>query len=278
MVKQRNEIDEKYQWDLSTIFATDQAWEEEATALAAAIKDAAHFAGSLLSSPANLLETTEVYLDLSRRLEKVYVYAHMKNDQDTRVAKYQEFQSKAMSLYSLLGETFAFYEPEFMEITEEQYANFLKEVPALEAYAHYFDKLLKTKEHVLSQKEEELLAGAGEIFAAAGETFEILDNADIVFPMVKDDQGQEVQLTHGNYISLVESKDRQVRKEAYQALYGVYEQYQHTYAKTLQTNVKVHNYNAKVRKFSSAREAALSANFIPESADRSDCNWCFKCT
>ena len=265
MVKQRNEIDEKYQWDLSTIFATDQAWEEEATALAAAIKDAAHFAGSLLSSPANLLETTEVYLDLSRRLEKVYVYAHMKNDQDTRVAKYQEFQSKAMSLYSLLGETFAFYEPEFMEITEEQYANFLKEVPDLEAYAHYFDKLLKTKEHVLSQKEEELLAGAGEIFAAAGETFEILDNADIVFPMVKDDQGQEVQLTHGNYISLVESKDRQVRKEAYQALYGVYEQYQHTYAKTLQTNVKVHNYNAKVRKFSSAREAALSANFIPES-------------
>ena len=265
MVKQRNEIDEKYQWDLSTIFATDQAWEEEATALAAAIKDAAHFAGSLLSSPANLLETTEVYLDLSRRLEKVYVYAHMKNDQDTRVAKYQEFQSKAMSLYSLLGETFAFYEPEFMEITEEQYANFLKEVPALEAYAHYFDKLLKTKEHVLSQKEEELLAGAGEIFAAAGETFEILDNADIVFPMVKDDQGQEVQLTHGNYISLVESKDRQVRKEAYQSLYGVYEQYQHTYAKTLQTNVKVHNYNAKVRKFSSAREAALSANFIPES-------------
>ena len=265
MVKQRNEIDEKYQWDLSTIFATDQAWEEEATALAAAIKDAAHFAGSLLSSPANLLETTEVYLDLSRRLEKVYVYAHMKNDQDTRVAKYQEFQSKAMSLYSLLGETFAFYEPEFMEITEEQYANFLKEVPALEAYAHYFDKLLKTKEHVLSQKEEELLAGAGEIFAAAGETFEILDNADIVFPMVKDDQGREVQLSHGNYISLVESKDRQVRKEAYQALYGVYEQYQHTYAKTLQTNVKVHNYNAKVRKFSSAREAALSANFIPES-------------
>lgn len=265
MVKQRNEIDEKYQWDLSTIFATDQAWEEEATVLAAAIKDAAHFAGSLLSSPANLLETTEVYLDLSRRLEKVYVYAHMKNDQDTRVAKYQEFQSKAMSLYSLLGETFAFYEPEFMEITEEQYANFLKEVPALEAYAHYFDKLLKIKEHVLSQKEEELLAGAGEIFAAAGETFEILDNADIVFPMVKDDQGQEVQLTHGNYISLVESKDRKVRKEAYQALYGVYEQYQHTYAKTLQTNVKVHNYNAKVRKFSSAREAALSANFIPES-------------
>ena len=115
------------------------------------------------------------------------------------------------------------------------------------------------------QKEEELLAGAGEIFAAGGETFEILDNADIVFPTVHDDKGEEVQLTHGNYISLVESKDRAVRKEAYEGLYKVYEQYQHTYAKTLQTNVKVHNFNAKVRKFSSAREAALSENFVPES-------------
>ena len=265
MVKQRNEIDEKYQWDLSTIFATDQAWEEEAASLAADIKAASHYAGHLLDSAQTLLDTTNAYLELSRRLEKVYVYAHMKNDQDTRVAKYQEYQSKGMSLYSLLGETFAFYEPEFMAITDEQYKAFVSEVPALEQYGHYFDRLLEKKEHVLSQKEEELLAGAGEIFAAGGETFEILDNADIVFPTVHDDKGEEVQLTHGNYISLVESKDRAVRKEAYEGLYKVYEQYQHTYAKTLQTNVKVHNFNAKVRKFSSAREAALSENFVPES-------------
>ena len=265
MVKQRNEIDEKYQWDLSTIFATDQAWEEEAASLATDIKAASHYAGHLLDSAQTLLDTTNAYLELSRRLEKVYVYAHMKNDQDTRVAKYQEYQSKGMSLYSLLGETFAFYEPEFMAITDEQYKTFVSEVPALEQYGHYFDRLLEKKEHVLSQKEEELLAGAGEIFAAGGETFEILDNADIVFPTVHDDKGEEVQLTHGNYISLVESKDRSVRKEAYEGLYKVYEQYQHTYAKTLQTNVKVHNFNAKVRKFSSAREAALSENFVPES-------------
>ncbi|WP_368403697.1 oligoendopeptidase F [Streptococcus parasanguinis] len=265
MVKQRNEIDEKYQWDLSTIFATDQAWEEEAASLASDIKATSHYAGHLLDSAQTLLETTNAYLELSRRLEKVYVYAHMKNDQDTRVAKYQEYQSKGMSLYSLFGETFAFYEPEFMAITDEQYKAFVSEVPALEQYGHYFDRLLEKKEHVLSQKEEELLAGAGEIFAAGGETFEILDNADIVFPTVHDDKGEEVQLTHGNYISLVESKDRAVRKEAYEGLYKVYEQYQHTYAKTLQTNVKVHNFNAKVRKFSSAREAALSDNFVPES-------------
>ncbi|MBZ2023526.1 oligoendopeptidase F [Streptococcus sanguinis] len=265
MAKQRNEIEEKYTWDLSTIFPTDEAFEAELAQVSEEVKKAAGLAGHLLDSADSLLTTTEIQLDLMRRIEKLYSYAHMKNDQDTRVAKYQEYQAKGMTLYSDFGQSFAFYEPEFMAITEEQYQAFLAEQPALQQYQHYFDKLLKKKAHILTQREEELLAGAGEIFGAAGETFSVLDNADIVFPMVHDDDGNEVQLSHGNYITLVESKNREVRKEAYEALYSVYEQYQHTYAKTLQTNVKVHNYNAKVRKFSSAREAALSADFIPES-------------
>lgn len=265
MAKQRNEIEEKYTWDLSTIFPTDEAFEAELAQVSEEVKKAAGLAGHLLDSADSLLTTTEIQLDLMRRIEKLYSYAHMKNDQDTRVAKYQEYQAKGMTLYSDFGQSFAFYEPEFMAITEEQYQAFLAEQPALQQYQHYFDKLLKKKAHILTQREEELLAGAGEIFGAAGETFAILDNADIVFPMVHDEDGNEVQLSHGNYITLVESKNREVRKEAYEALYSVYEQYQHTYAKTLQTNVKVHNYNAKVRKFSSAREAALSADFIPES-------------
>ena len=265
MAKQRNEIEEKYTWDLSTIFPTDEAFETELAQVSEELKNASNLAGHLLDSADSLLTTTEVQLDLMRRIEKLYSYAHMKNDQDTRVAKYQEYQAKGMTIYSEFGQIFAFYEPEFMEITEDQYQAFLAEKPALQAYQHYFDKLLQKKAHILTQREEELLAGAGEIFGAAGETFAILDNADIVFPMVHNENGEEVQLTHGNYISLVESKNREVRKEAYEALYSVYEQYQHTYAKTLQTNVKVQNYNAKVRKFSSAREAALSADFIPES-------------
>ena len=265
MAKQRNEIEEKYTWDLSTIFPTDEAFEAELAQVSEEVKKAASLAGHLLDSADSLLTTTEVQLDLIRRIEKLYSYAHMKNDQDTRVAKYQEYQAKGMTLYSDFGQSFAFYEPEFMAITEEQYQAFLAEQPGLQLYQHYFDKLLKKKAHILTQREEELLAGAGEIFGAAGETFAILDNADIVFPMVHDEDGNEVQLSHGNYITLVESKNREVRKEAYEALYSVYEQYQHTYAKTLQTNVKVHNYNAKVRKFSSAREASLSADFIPES-------------
>ena len=265
MVLQRNEINEKDTWDLSTIFETDQKWEEELALLTEDTKEAASLEGHLLDSAESLLNITERYLDLSRRLEKLYVYAHMKNDQDTRVAKYQEYYAKAMTLYSQLDQVFSFYEPEFMSITEEQYKNFLAEEPKLQPYKHFFDKLLQNKEHVLSQREEELLAGAGEIFGAASETFAILDNADIVFPFVKDEDGNEVQLSHGVYMRLVESKNRDVRRGAYEALYSTYEQYQHTYAKTLQTNVKVQNYRAKVRNYKSAREAALAANFVPES-------------
>ena len=265
MVLQRNEIDEKDTWDLSTIFETDQKWEEELALLTENTKQAASLEGHLLDSAESLLDITERYLELSRRLEKLYVYAHMKNDQDTRVAKYQEYYAKAMALYSQLDQVFSFYEPEFMAITEEQYQNFLAEEPKLQPYKHFFDKLLQNKDHVLSQREEELLAGAGEIFGAASETFAILDNADIVFPFVKDEDGNEVQLSHGVYMRLVESKNREVRRGAYEALYSTYEQYQHTYAKTLQTNVKVQNYRAKVRNYKSAREAALAANFVPES-------------
>ncbi|MCY7187726.1 oligoendopeptidase F [Streptococcus gallolyticus] len=265
MSDNRSHIDEKYQWDLSTVFATDDAWEAELASLDSDLENAKAYKGRLTASSNDLLAITESYLALSRRLEKLYVYASMKNDQDTTVAKYQEYQAKATAIYAKFSEIFAFYEPELMQLSKEAFEDFVAETPALSAYAHFFEQLFKRQPHVLSQAEEELLAGAQEIFGAAGETFGLLDNADIIFPIVLDDEGKEIQLTHGNFISLLESKNRDVRKEAYQALYATYEQFQHTYAKTLQTNVKVHNYEARVHHFKSAREAALSANFIPES-------------
>lgn len=264
MSDNRSHIDEKYQWDLSTVFATDNAWEAELASLDSDLENAKAYKGRLTASSNDLLAITESYLALSRRLEKLYVYASMKNDQDTTVAKYQEYQAKATTIYAKFSEIFAFYEPELMQLSKEAFEDFVAETPALSAYAHFFEQVFKRQPHVLSQAEEELLAGVQEIFGAAGETFGLLDNADIIFPIVLDDEGKEIQLTHGNFISLLESKNRDVRKEAYQALYATYEQFQHTYAKTLQTNVQVHNYEARVHHFKSAREAALSANFIPE--------------
>ncbi|CAW99888.1 putative oligopeptidase [Streptococcus equi subsp. zooepidemicus] len=264
MTDNRSHLEEKYTWDLSTIFATDAAWETEADSLSAVIEAARQQAGHLLDSSSSLLNITELQLELARRVEKLYVYASMKNDQDTTVAKYQEYQAKASGIYAKFSEAFSFYEPEFMALSQETYQAFLAEKPELAVYDHFFDKLFKAREHVLSQAEEELLAGAQEIFNGAEETFSILDNADIAFPIVTNDKGEEVELTHGNFISLMESKDRKVRRAAYEAMYSTYEQFQHTYAKTLQTNVKVQNYKARVHKYASARQAAMSANFIPE--------------
>lgn len=265
MSKERNEINVEYTWDLTSVFADDQAWRDEFASLEADVAKAADLEGHLLDSAQSLFEITELQLNLMRRLEKLYVYASMKQDEDTRVSAYQELYSQINGLYARFGQTFAFYEPEFMAVTEEQLESFMEEQPGLKLYRHYFDRLLFQKEHVLTPKEEALLAGASEIFGSASEMFEILDNADIVLPFIEDENGEAVQLTHGNYIHFMESDNRRVRKEAYEALYSVYEQYQHTYAKTLQTTVKVHNYQAQVRNYQSARQAALAANFIPES-------------
>lgn len=265
MVKKREAIAENYKWDLTTIFATDEAFELELADASTALDDARALAGTLTDSAENLLAVTETELALMQRVEKLYVYASMKNDQDTMVSLYQEYQAKVTALYAKFNEVFAFYEPEFMTLSQETFAQFVIGQPKLQTYDHFFEQLFDRKAHVLSSAEEALLAGASEIFGAGAETFEILDNADIVFPTITDMQGQEVQLSHGNYISFMESSNRDVRKAAYQALYSIYEQYQHTYAKTLQTNVKVHNFTAKTRHYQSAREAALSSNHIPES-------------
>ncbi len=264
MVKKRDEIVEALTWDLTTIFESDEAWELELKKLQKGLEEVEHFEGHLLDSAQSLLKITEAELEFSRAVEKVYVYASMKHDQDTQVSLYQEYEAKATQLYAKLEEKFAFYEPEFLELSPEDYKRFKSEEPKLEQFSHMFERLLAKKAHVLSQKEEKMLAAASEIFGAAAETFEIFDNADIKLPMIKDEKEREIQLTHGNYTSLMESKERKVRKAAYQALYSNYEQYQHTYAKTLQTNVKVHNFKAQVRGYSSARQAALASNFIPE--------------
>lgn len=264
MVKKRDEIAEALTWDLTTIFESDEAWELELKKLQKKLGEVDHFEGHLLDSAQSLLKITEAELEFSRAVEKVYVYASMKHDQDTQVSLYQEYEAKATQLYATLEEKFAFYEPEFLELSPEDYKKFKSEEPKLEQFSHMFERLLAKKAHILSQKEEKMLAAASEIFGAAAETFEIFDNADIKLPMIKDEKEREIQLTHGNYTSLMESKERKVRKAAYQALYSNYEQYQHTYAKTLQTNVKVHNFKSKVRGYSSARQAALASDFIPE--------------
>ncbi len=260
----RKNLDVKYTWDLSTIFETDEAWESEFALLFEEVNRAKDYTGHLLDSAKTLYDITLDKLECERRIMNVFVYAHMKNDQDTTVSAYQEAFSKASGLIAKFSENYSFYEPELLKADEAKICRYIEEEPKLEVYRFYFEKLLKTKEHVLSESEERILAASLEIFRSAHETFGILDNADMQFGRVRDDNGEEIELTHANYIRFMESKNRDVRKNAYESLYRAYRQFARTYAKILQTNVKVQNLNAKLRKYACAREAALSANFVPE--------------
>ncbi|WEV61115.1 oligoendopeptidase F [Streptococcaceae bacterium ESL0729] len=265
MVKNRNEVAEARTWDLTTIYPSDEAWERDYEEISRVLDQVVEHQGHLTDSAKSLLDITKEELGISQVVERLYVYASMKNDQDTRVARYQELQAKATAIFAKFGQAFAFYEPEFMSLTKEELDKFKEEEPELNDYNHFFEKMLVKKDHILSAAEEALLAGASEIFGASAETFEILDNADISFPEVKDSDGELVRLTHGNYITLMESKDRIVRQGAYKAMYSIYKQFENTYAKTLSSTVKVHNFEARTRRYESARQAALSQNNIPES-------------
>ncbi|GBG95922.1 oligoendopeptidase F [Lactococcus termiticola] len=264
MPKARAEIDESLKWDLTSIFKEDQDFEAALEAVKKRLPELQAFQGRLSESGSMLLSATELEMELSQEIEKIYVYASMKNDEDTRLAKYQEYQSKATSLYADFATATAYFEPELLAFPDGLFEDFLTDETGLKLYEHYFERLFTKKAHVLSQKEEELLATASEIFEQSSSTFEVFDNADIKLPEVENEAGEKLQLSHGNYISLMESKDRKVRKQAYEALYSNYQQYQHTYAKTLEGNVKVQNFKAKSRHYSSARRASLSGNFIPE--------------
>lgn len=260
----RNEVPEEMTWNLSVIYSSDEAFEEDLKVLAELGNEVKALQGTIGSSSDALLKGIEKILEVNQKLERAYVYSHLKNDQDTADSTYQNLHDKAVAVLTQIGEASSWFEPEVLEIPEHTLEQYLNENKELEKYRHLLDSLTSQRAHVLSAREEELLAGASEIFSAPSRTFSILNNADIQFPTVKDEEGNEVQLSHGLYGKLMESTNREVREEAFKALYKTYEGLKNTFASTLSTHVKGHNYQAKVHKYNSAREAALSRNQIPE--------------
>lgn len=261
----RNEVSEELTWDLKVIFASDAEFEAAYQKVEESLATIKAYQGRLSEGAKVFQEAIETLLSVSDKLETVYVYAHLKNDQDTANSVYQGMYESASLLASKAGEAMAWFEPEVLEIPEAQLNGYFEENESLGVYRHFVDQMTDNREHILSANEEALLAGASEIFGASSKTFSVLNNADIQFPVVKNDEGQNVQLSHGVYGELLESTNRSVREQAFKKLYEVYQGLKNTFASTLGSNVKYHNYNAKVHHFNSAREAALSNNHIPES-------------
>lgn len=261
----REEVPEKLTWDLSVIFKTDQDFEAAYQAVDNQLSEMTSFKGRLHEGAEVFQQAIEKLLTVSNQLETVYVYAHMKNDQDTANATYQGMYERVSALAAKTGEAMSWFEPEVLKIPEAQLNSYFEENSHLTIYRHFIEQMTENRAHTLSENEEALLAGASELFSASSKTFNVLNNADLQFPVIKDEDGNDIQLSHGVYGQLMESTDRSVREAAFKNLYKVYEGLINTFASTLSSNVKYHNYDAKVHHYHSAREKALSANHIPES-------------
>lgn len=261
----REELPIEKTWDLTPIFKDDQAFDASFEALSQKLEKANSFQGTLANNSDSFLKAIEYLLEVYRDVEKIYVYSHLKNDQDTGNTTYQALYARASTLAAQSGAALSWFQPELLTLSDEMIDGFFEENKNLEVYRYFVKQMTDDRAHVLSAKEEELLANASEVLSAASDTFSVLNNADLKFPIVKDDEGNQVELSSGLYGQLMESTNRKVREEAFTALYSVYEQFRNTFASTLSTNVKKHNFSAKVRNYSSARQAALSSNHVPES-------------
>ena len=260
----RDEVKVEETWRLEDIFATDDAWEKEYADVEELSAKAESFKGTLRNGAEALFEALSYRDTLSERLRRLYTYAHLKTDQDTTNSFYQAMDSRVKSLYVKVSTALSFFLPELLEIDEGELNKFVEQNDELKLYKQEFEEVNKLRPHVLPAEQESLLAQLSEVTGSSSETFSMLNNADLTFPTVKDENGEEVELTHGRYIRFLESDVPRVREEAFKAMYGKYGEFQNTFASTLSGNIKRDNVNARIRNYSSAREAAMSNNHIPE--------------
>ncbi|MBM6618265.1 oligoendopeptidase F [Bacillus suaedaesalsae] len=260
----RSEVRLEDTWRLEDIYVTDEAWEAEFKEVKASIPKAAEFEGKLGESADTLLQLLTYQDEVLLKMGKLYTYAHMRYDQDTTNSHYQGLNDRASNLYTQISSALAYVVPEILAIEEDKIQSFLNEKPELKVYEHAIEEITRTRPHVLTSKEESLLAQASEVTSAPSTTFGMLNNADLKFPSIKDENGVEIEITHGRYIRFLESSDGRVRKDAFKAVYETYGNYKNTFASTLAGTVKKDNFYARVRNYKSAREAALSNNNIPE--------------
>jgi oligoendopeptidase F len=251
-------------WRLEDIFATDEAWEKEYSDVEELSKKAESYRGTFGNGADALFDALTYRDTLSERLRRLYTYAHLKSDQDTTNSFYQAMDGRIKTLFVKVSTALSFFLPELLSIDEEQLIKSVEEHDGLRLYKQELEEINKQRPHVLPADQEALLAQLSEVVGKSSETFSMLNNADLTFPLIKDENGEEVELSHGRYTRFLESADVRVREDAFKAMYSTYGNFRNTFASTLSGNVKRDNVNARIRNYSSAREAAMSNNHIPE--------------
>lgn len=262
-VPKRHELSKEYTWNLESIYADEAQWEADFSRLEAMIPQLEALAGTLGQGARSLLHALQQRDAAQQLRDQLYVYAFLRQTEDTTNPRYQALTGRITMLDARVGAATAFFEPEILAIPDEQLQEFLQSDAGLRVYQHALDELRRQRAHVRSAEVEALLASASEITRAPEAIFDMLNDADLKFPTIKDEEGREVELTQGRYIRFMESKDRVVRRAAFEALYKTYGSVRNTTGTALANHIRMHMFYAKARNYPSSIEAALDPYAIP---------------
>ncbi|RQG89074.1 oligoendopeptidase F [Natrarchaeobius halalkaliphilus] len=264
-VPDRSEVDERYTWDLESIYATDDDWEEAYEDVTERVGELEAYEGDVTDDAETLLAVLECRDELMRDVSTVAAYARMRRDEDTTDQEYQALTARAQSLASDVQSAASFIDPELQELTREEFDAMVETESDLETYDHYVDDVLRMKPHTRSAEVEELLADLGEVMGATGEVYTMLSNADMAFPTVEDAEGTPVEITQSNFTTLLKRPDRDFRQRVYEGYFDEWTSMRNTVATAYKNSVKADVKTARARNYDTAREAALNGPNVPVS-------------
>ena len=262
-IPKRSEVAEEFKWHINDIYATDADFEKALDDAAKYPDILAGYAGKLSQSSAALLEYMKLDDEITVIAEDLGNYSSRKSDEDTTVSLYSGYCDRVNALFVAIGSAAAFAVPEIISVSDEDMERYYKEQPGLEHYRLALDRIRSKRAHILSPEEERIAAMAGEMASSPETIFSMLDNADIKFPDAVDKDGNKHQITHGSYIPLMQSEDRELRKSAFENLYGTYKSFENTYTAVLAAHLKTLAFNADVHKYENTLEAALDSTEVP---------------
>mgnify|MGYP001142986611 FL=1 len=259
----RSEVKEEYTWDVSAMYASKTAWEADLKEVDAIVSDLAKLEGSVMASAEKLLAALELGARAEQKIDLAFNYAERLFDQDQKNTEHQAMSQKMYGVMTDYQSRTAFVVPEILAADKATLAQYFAENKKLELYRGLVDEILRTKEHVLSSEMEKLVAMTGEMAQTPEQVYSIINNADLIYPEIEDENGEKVRLSHGNFVPFEESGDRRVRKDAFEAFYSIYKQFAGTIAGLYNGQVKQQIFYAKARNYASTLEAAVDANNVP---------------
>ena len=262
-IRERSETESKYKWDIEDMFPDESVIDEILSDVEEKASDFTSFKGKVGSSADMLLSALTARDHIWQTLEKVMVYARMRRDEDNRVSKYQAMTDRCGSIAAKVAAATSFFIPELLDSSEEKIMGYVDSLEGLEVYRFHLSDIFRLKKHVLTKEEENIIAQLSEVTGATGDIFTMLNNADLKFGEIKDEDGNPAALTHGNYIKFMESKDRGVRKDAFTHMYKPYMDLINTIATTYNYNTKSDVISARMRNYDSSLSAALASDNIP---------------